>query len=297
MTRTTRLAIGCCCFLLSIGIAAPAYCAEQADAHSVSSSLFAWEHLFSWSGLISIFTLSALMSFFSVDNGIYMCTIIGQLPNDTERNKAYRYGFWVAGAVQVLLLLIIACLSERMIHKFVHIDNMLGGESIELSLSDLMIICGGLFLIVHSGKDIYREVEHPEEEHQVVKKPKTIGGLMCLIGLGNVIFSVDGVFTALGTSDSFYVMVIATVVALFAMKYFTNRISAYLQRHPALKVLAYTVLVLVGFKLFCEGFGSHIPSGYINTPIIALIIMDMVQLRQANNRAKLAAAEKSAAAT
>ena len=164
-------------------------------------------------------------------------------------------GLLVAMVTRILLLFSLTWmmrLTDPLFHLFGH----------GFSGRDLILILGGLFLIMKSTLEIHEKLEG-EHEHASKKGPATFTSVIIQIGLLDIVFSLDSVITAIGLADQLVIMVTAVVIAIVVMMVFVNPISDFVERRPTVKMLALSFLLLIGFTLVGEGFGMHIPKGYV----------------------------------
>lgn len=204
---------------------------------------------------LSFATLAALEIVLGVDNIIFIAILSSRLPKEL-REKARKVGL---GGAFVSRMGLLATLSW-----IVQLDDALftlGGHG--FSGKDLILLGGGLFLVYKATKEIHHKLESGEEDPSVAKKVATFGGVIAQIILLDMVFSIDSVITAVGMTDQIAVMVAANVVALVVMLMLGKTISEFVERHPSIKVLALSFLLMIGVVLIAEGFGAHIGKGYI----------------------------------
>ena len=159
-------------------------------------------------------------------------------------------------------------------------------ESLEISLSgrDLILLGGGLFLLAKSTHEIHHSLEGLEDEEDGGKKASFFSVLI-QIAIIDIVFSFDSVITAVGMADHLPVMVLAIVIAVAVMMAAASPISDFVDRHPTIKMLALSFLILVGFALIGEGLGLHIPKGYIYFAMAFSLLVEMLNLRLRRSRA------------
>ncbi len=217
--------------------------------------------LFTADAVISLLTLTILEIVLGIDNVIFVSIIMGRLP-ESEQPKARRIWMFTGIAIRVLLLIGLTWL----VHN--PFEVMIKGYRFELG--NFVMLAGGLFLIYKTIKEIHEKLEGNEEEKEasVTKKAGTsLANAVVQIMLVDLVFSFDSMITAVGLARHVQVMIIAVVIAMFIMFLFSGKIAAFIHKHPTLKMLALSFLVMVGFTLFFEGLeplhGQHIPKGYI----------------------------------
>ena len=222
-------------------------------------------------------TLAALEIVLGIDNIIFITILANRLP-EAQRDKARRLGLLLAMGTRILLLLSLAWvmrLTEPMIEVLGH----------AISGRDLILFFGGLFLIAKSTMEIHSSLEGPEE-HTVADAAK-VGFLAVIvqIGLLDIIFSLDSVITAVGLVDEVPVMIAAIVAAVLVMMWASGPVGAFVERHPTIKMLALSFLILIGVALVGEGVGFHIPKGYIYFSMAFSLIVEMLNMRMRRKRA------------
>ena len=144
---------------------------------------------------------------------------------------------------------------------------------------DLILFFGGLFLVYKSTSEIHNKLEGEEEEHGVAKKAVSFASVIVQILLLDLVFSLDSVITAVGMADEVGVMIAAVIVAIGIMMLAANAISTFIQKHPTVKMLALSFLLMIGFVLVAEGFGSEIPKGYIYGAMAFSLFVETLNLR------------------
>ena len=212
------------------------------------------EHLLSTEGLVSLVTLTFLEIVLGIDNVVFISIISGKLPLE-QQGKARTLGIALALVARILLLLAVSWIIGLSKPLF-SINNF------ALSVRDLILIAGGLFLIGKSTSEIHAKLEGEEHGNQNVKV-LTLGGAIFQIILIDLVFSIDSILTAIGLVENVIIIVIAIVISLAVMLIFAKKISDFIAKHPAMKILAVSFLILIGTLLVAEGFHFHVPRGYI----------------------------------
>lgn len=211
--------------------------------------------MFSSEVWISLATLTLLEVILGIDNIIVISILSGKLPR--ERQKAARsMGLMLALVTRVLLLLSIVWLARLTNPLFTIFDN-------EISVRDIILISGGLFLMVKATHEIHGSIEKGEEADRKVKAAERFHSVIIQIVLLDIVFSLDSVITAVGMASKVGVMIAAVIIAIVIMLLASGTISDFIHRHPSLKILALSFLMMVGVTLTAEGAGFHIPKGYI----------------------------------
>ena len=204
-----------------------------------------------WIGLL---TLTVLEIVLGVDNIIFISILAGKLPAD-QRAKARRLGLLGAFVSRLLLLLSIAWVVRLTTPLF----TVFG---VDISGRGLILILGGLFLIGKATHEIHDKIEGGGDEHGSGRAARSLTGVVAQIMVIDIVFSLDSVITAVGMVDEVAIMIAANVIALVIMLFASGPISAFVDRHPTVKMLALSFLVLIGTNLVAEGLGQHIPKGY-----------------------------------
>lgn len=219
---------------------------------------------------IALLTLTALEIVLGIDNIIFIAILAGRLPAEQQK-KARFLGLSVALISRLLLLLSIAWiirLTEPLFTVF----------SQEISGRDLVLILGGLFLLAKSTHEIHNRLEGDEGAAHGRAAP-TLMSVIIQIMILDVVFSLDSVITAVGMVDDVSVMVTAVIIAVAVMMVASGGISRFVDRHPTVKMLALSFLLLVGMTLVAEGFGQHISKGYIYFAMAFSVFVEMLNLR------------------
>ena len=235
--------------------------------------------------LIALVTLTALEVVLGVDNVIFISILAGKLPTN-QQGKARRTGLLAAMGMRILLLLSITWIM-RLTHP---LFSALGRD---ISGRDLILICGGLFLLYSSTKEIHAKLEGDHNyvgvEVQGATKsiPMTAGKAIAQIALINVVFSLDSIFTAVGMVKNIWIMVFAVLASTVVMIAASGAIGGFIDRHPTVKMLALSFLLLIGIMLVGEAFGQHIPKGYIYFGMGFSLLVEMLNLKARTKAAKL----------
>jgi len=226
--------------------------------------------LFSAESLIALATLTFLEIVLGVDNIIFISILSGKLPAARQRS-ARRTGLLLAMGTRILLLFSLSWVVRLTSPLFALWQHEISGR-------DLILILGGLFLLGKSTHEIHGRLEGPEEHH-AGGAAASFASVLVQIALLDIVFSLDSVITAVGMVDEVSVMVIAVVVAVLIMMVAAEPISAFVHRHPTVKMLALSFLLLIGLSLLLEGFDHHIPKGYIYFAMGFSVFVEMINLR------------------
>jgi predicted tellurium resistance membrane protein TerC len=204
--------------------------------------------------LIALATLTFLEIVLGVDNIIFISILSGKLPAE-QQPKARRIGLLLAMGTRILLLFSLAWVIKLTAPLFTVLNQAISGR-------DLILILGGLFLLGKSTHEIHDRLEG-EEGHASAKAAASFGSVLFQIALLDIVFSLDSVITAVGMVDHVSVMIVAVVISVLIMMVAAEPISAFVHRHPTVKMLALSFLLLIGMSLIAEGFDHHIPRGYV----------------------------------
>ena len=221
-------------------------------------------------GLIALVTLSVLEVVLGIDNVIFISILAGKLPK-ADQEKARRIGLLAAMGMRIVLLMSIAWIVRLTAPLFSVFDHPISGR-------DLILIIGGLFLLFKATREIHDKLEG-EEGHVSARVAPTMGAVITQIMLLDIVFSLDSVITAVGMADDLSVMVTAVVIAVAIMMFAARPVSEFVDAHPTVKVLALSFLLLIGCSLIAEGFGVHIPKGYIYFAMGFSVFVEMINLR------------------
>ncbi len=228
---------------------------------------------------MALATLTALEIVLGIDNIIFLSILVGRLPVH-QRQSARILGLGLAMITRILLLLSLSWVMRLTHPLFEIVDQAISGR-------DIILIGGGLFLLVKATKEIHAAVEGAEEGERHVRKAAYIGTLI-QIAIIDIVFSLDSVITAVGLVSDIPVMVIAIMAAVFVMMFAAKAIGEFVERHPTIKVLALSFLIMVGIALIAEGLAFHIPKGYIYFAMAFSVIVEMLNIRLRKNVDKTA---------
>ena len=228
------------------------------------------EPFLSAQGLIALTTLTVLEIVLGVDNVIFISILAGKLPGD-QQARARRVGLLAAMIMRILLLFSLAWIIRLTAPLF----SVFGQE---FSGRDLILLGGGLFLLAKATLEIHERLEG-EEGHSSAKVFPSFRAVIVQIMLLDIVFSLDSVITAVGMAEDLEIMVAAVVIAVGIMMVSAEVISAFVNRHPTVKILALSFLMLIGLSLIGEGFEMHIPKGYIYFAMGFSVFVEMINLR------------------
>ncbi len=221
-------------------------------------------------GVLALITLTFLEIILGVDNVIFISILSSKLPA-AQQLRARRLGLLAAMGMRILLLMSIAWIVRLTAPLFTVFSNEISGR-------DLIMLGGGLFLMAKATIEIHERLEG-EEGHGSSRVAPSFAAVIGQIMLLDIVFSLDSVITAVGMADNVSIMVTAVVLSVGIMMFAAEPISAFVSRHPTVKVLALSFLLLIGVSLVGDGLGMHIPKGYIYFAMGFSVCVEMVNLR------------------
>jgi predicted tellurium resistance membrane protein TerC len=219
---------------------------------------------------IALVTLTSLEIVLGVDNVIFISILAGKLPK-AQQPRARRLGLFLAMFMRIALLFSLSWL----IRLTAPIFGVLGHE---FSGRDLILLVGGLFLIGKSTFEIHEKLEG-EEGHESARVAASFASVIIQVMLLDIVFSLDSVITAVGMANDLVVMVAAVVLSVCVMMVSATGVASFVDRHPTVKMLALSFLLLIGVSLVADGMGQHIPKGYIYFSMAFSVFVEMINLR------------------
>jgi predicted tellurium resistance membrane protein TerC len=235
--------------------------------------------MFDWittaEGWVALGTLTVLEIVLGIDNIVFISILAGKLP-PADRERARLTGLSLAMLIRIALLLSITWVMGLTTALFTVFEQGISGR-------DLILIVGGLFLMAKSTHEIHEKLEGQEGEGSARTAPSFVAVIIQILLL-DIVFSLDSVITAVGMAKDVAVMIIAVVLAVGVMLFSSGAISAFVERHPTVKMLALSFLLLIGMSLLGEGFGQHIPKGYIYFAMGFSVFVEMINLRVRSKR-------------
>jgi len=230
---------------------------------------------FSWisdpNAWVALATLTALEIVLGIDNIIFISILVGRLP-EAQRDVGRRLGLMLAMVTRIALLASLAWIMRLTSPLVTIVDQGISGR-------DLILIGGGLFLLWKSVHEIHASLEGAEETEHSTPRRVSFVGVLVQIAIIDIVFSLDSVITAVGLANQLAVMALAIVIAVGVMMVAAKPIGEFVDRHPTVKMLALSFLVLVGVTLIAEGFDTHVPKGYIYFAMAFSIVVEMINIR------------------
>jgi predicted tellurium resistance membrane protein TerC len=219
---------------------------------------------------LAFVTLTALEIVLGIDNIIFISILVGRLPKP-DQPKGRQIGLGLAMLTRIALLLSITWVMSLSAELFSVFNRGVSGR-------DLILIGGGLFLLAKSTMEIHSSLEGEEHEHKA-KGRATFLATVTQIAIIDIVFSLDSVITAVGMADHVEVMIAAVIVAVLIMMFLAGPIGDFVDRHPTIKMLALSFLIMIGMALVGEGLGFHIPKGYVYFAMAFSVAVEMLNIR------------------
>jgi len=221
--------------------------------------------------LIALLTLAGLEIVLGIDNIVFISILCGKLPPD-QQNRARQVGLMLAMGMRIVLLLAISWVMGLTEPLFAVMSHTFTGR-------DLILLLGGLFLVAKATWEIHDKLEG--EAHGPAGKGAAagFGAILFQIVMLDIVFSLDSVITAVGMAKHIEIMIAAVVIAVVVMMIFAASISAFIERHPTMKMLALSFLLLIGVVLVADGFGQHVSKGYIYFAMAFSLFVEIMNIR------------------
>jgi predicted tellurium resistance membrane protein TerC len=221
-----------------------------------------------WIGLL---TLTALEIVLGIDNVVFIAILTGKLPA-TRQATARRVGLVLALFIRIGLLFAISWVMGLTKPFFSVAGHPFSGR-------DLILLGGGLFLIFKATWEVYDKLEAEHAPEDAGRARSTFALVLVQILLLDIVFSLDSVITAVGMADQISIMVIAMVIAMLVMLVSAGAVSGFVERHPSVKILALSFLLLIGVMLVAEGMGQHVSKGYIYFAMAFSLFVELLNMR------------------
>jgi predicted tellurium resistance membrane protein TerC len=225
-----------------------------------------------WAGFV---TLTVLEIVLGIDNIIFITILVGRLP-ESQQDSARKLGLLLAMGSRILLLFSLSWVIGLTEPWFAIFGYAVSGR-------DLVLLVGGLFLLAKATHEIHARLEGEEGGH-VSAASVSYAGVLAQIAALDVVFSLDSVITAVGMVDQIAVMVAAVVAAVLVMMVFAASIGSFVERHPTIKMLALSFLLMIGVMLMVEGLHGHIPKGYVYFAMAFSVFVELLNLRVRGGR-------------
>ena len=224
---------------------------------------------------ISLFSLVAMEIVLGIDNVIFISTLASKLPAE-KRDQARYLGLSLAVITRLVLLFSISWLMG-LVRPFITIEPL----GLSLSGKDLILLAGGLFLIAKSSHEIYEKVEGGEAHASSPdsSKANSLQAVVLQIMLIDTVFSLDSIITAVGMVRQIQIMVIAILASVAVMIWSAKSIGSFIDKHPSVKILALSFLIMIGTMLTAEAFHVHVPKGYIYFALLYALLIEFINIR------------------
>ena len=220
--------------------------------------------------LIALLTLSSIEIVLGIDNIVFISILCGKLPVE-QQARGRQVGLLLAMGMRIALLLAISWVIGLTEPLFALLGQEFSGR-------DLILLGGGLFLVGKATWEIHDKLEG-EAHAQPTARAASFGSVLAQILVLDVVFSLDSVITAVGLAREIAVMIAAVVIAVIVMMIFAGRISAFIEKHPTLKMLALSFLLLIGVMLIADGFGQHVSKGYVYFAMAFSVFVETLNIR------------------
>lgn len=226
--------------------------------------------------LIALLTLSALEIVLGIDNIVFIAILTAKLPKE-QQAKARNIGLGLAMVMRVLLLLAISWIMGLTTTLFTLMEHAFSGR-------DLILLGGGLFLLAKATYEIHDKLEGAGHGQSGGKAAAAFGTILFQIVMLDIVFSLDSVITAVGMASHIGVMIAAVMIAVGVMLVFAGKISAFVERHPTVKMLALSFLLMIGLMLVLDGVGKHIPKGYVYFAMAFSLFVEVLNIRSRKSK-------------
>lgn len=233
------------------------------------------EELLTSAGLISIISLTFMEIVLGIDNIIFVSIVAGRAEKKDQK-RARNIGLLLAMALRILLLFVIKLIIEAQQTLFTLPFDFEGSN---ISIKDLVLMAGGLFLIYKSTTEIHHKFNVDDHVEQESKTKKPLSAIIIQILLLNIVFSVDSIVTAIGLTQNLIIMFICIILSMLIMLLVSGSISSFVEKHPTVKMLALSFLLMIGFMLIVEAFEIHVPKGYIYFAMAFSLFVEMLNIR------------------
>ena len=237
-----------------------------------------FQDLFSIESLISLLTLSLLEIVLGIDNIIFIAIIAGKLPDRKEQHKARVIGLSLALIMRIALLFSISWVIGLK-------DPLFYIGEFGATGRDIILFAGGVFLLIKTTMEIHHKVEGHDEGEINIKKAVLNAVIMQIVFI-DIVFSFDSILTAVGLVSNVLIMVVAVIIAMIIMLAFSERVSDFINKHPTIKMLALSFLLMIGMILILDAFHFHVPKQYIYVSMAFSLLVEALNMRMRTKRAK-----------
>ncbi len=231
----------------------------------------------------ALLSLTAMEIVLGIDNIIFISILSSRLPEE-QRKKARLMGLALAMITRIMLLFSLSWVMSLKATLFTLAHHGFSGR-------DLVLICGGAFLVWKATKEIHEKIEGLEDEEIKARGIPSFTGVLIQIMILDIVFSLDSVITAVGMVDQLWIMIVAVMISVVIMMIFSTPVSNFIHNNPTVKMLALSFLLLIGVMLAGEGIGHHIPKGYIYAAMAFSVFVESLNLASNRKRKSQRAAE------
>lgn len=225
---------------------------------------------------LSLITLTVMEVVLGIDNVIFISLVTSKLKTELQ-NKSRQLGLFLALFIRVILLSFISYIVNEMVDPIVTVFDH------GLSWRDIILLAGGLFLLYKSTLEIYELLEADAEEHSKKVNP-TFWNVVLQVIVIDIVFSFDSIITAVGLAKDLPVMILAVVISMVIMLFFSGTISKFIDKHPSIKLLALAFLLTIGLLLVAESFGQHVSKGYVYFAMAFAVVVELLNMRMRKNK-------------
>jgi len=234
--------------------------------------------IFSPEGWLALVTLTVLEVVLGIDNIVFISILAGKLPA-SHQARARNLGLALAMITRILLLLSLTWIMRLTAPLFAVLGRDISGR-------DLILLAGGVFLMWKSTHEIHQHLESNPAAERAARPAITMGAVLAQIAVLDIIFSLDSVITAVGMANEVSIMIVAIMLAVGFMIVASGPVSAFVERHPTVKMLALSFLLLIGVTLIAEGLGQHISKNYVYFAMAFSVFVEMLNLRARKGRGR-----------
>jgi predicted tellurium resistance membrane protein TerC len=233
------------------------------------------EEIFSSAGIISIISLTFMEIVLGIDNIIFVSIVAGRAEKKDQK-KARSIGLLLAMVIRILLLFVIKLIIEAQQPLFTLPFDF---EGKEVSIKDMVLVAGGLFLIYKSTTEIHHKFNVDDHIEKESKTKQKLNAIIIQILLLNLVFSIDSIVTAIGLTQNIVIMLICIILSMIIMLLVSGTISNFVEKHPTVKMLALSFLLMIGLMLIVEAFEFHVPKGYVYFAMAFSLFVEMLNMR------------------
>jgi predicted tellurium resistance membrane protein TerC len=249
-----------------------------------------FQHLASVDGLLSLLTLTLLEIVLGIDNIIFISIIAGKIKDPKERKTARGLGLLLALLMRVALLFGITWIIgltkplftlSGMVSVFEGMGMEHALEAAQITGRDIILFCGGIFLLAKTTSEIHEKMDLADdtEEEKKTKKSASLKSVVLQIMLIDMVFSFDSILTAVGIVDEVIIMIAAVIISMGIMLMFSEKVSSFIEKHPTVKMLALSFLLMIGLLLILEAFDVHVPKPYVYSSMAFAFLVEILNMR------------------